>query len=237
MVTVTAWWCQGQCCQWWCYEWGGLHTQKLDGWAGWAKQAKSRHRRHRGRTEPVSCDNWRASETILKKKCMSLPNHEIMVRPWLYMVYGCLQNPEVDNRWVQYGTVWFISWSMGFTEVESQVIRLDTITAFTWGLNPGSSSFHANFDGQNHQISKNNAFKQFDHESIILAISQILLLHSQKVCPLNSHLFIRFEGQRQKKSTHQDKVTNSDSMFGKFGEWHVLNNPWFLQASGQKKAF
>lgn len=29
-----------------------------------AKQAKSRHRRHRGR-EPVSCDNWRASE--LKK--------------------------------------------------------------------------------------------------------------------------------------------------------------------------
>lgn len=172
-----------------------------------------------------------------KKKCMSLPNHEIMVRPWLYMVYGCLQNPEVDNRWVQYGTVWFISWSMGFTEVESQVIRLDTITAFTWGLNPGSSSFHANFDGQNHQISKNNAFKQFDHESIILAISQILLLHSQKVCPLNSHLFIRFEGQRQKKSTHQDKVTNSDSMFGKFGEWHVLNNPWFLQASGQKKAF
>jgi hypothetical protein len=26
-------------------------------------------------------------------------------------------------------------------------------------------------------------------------------------------------------------------MFGKFGEWHVLNNPWFLQASGQKKAF
>ena len=69
---------------------------------------------------------------------------------------------------------------------------------------------------------ENNAFKQFDHESIILAISQILLLHSQKVCPLNSHFFILFEGQRQKKSTHKDKVTNSDSMFGKFGEWQVV---------------
>lgn len=69
---------------------------------------------------------------------------------------------------------------------------------------------------------ENNAFKQFDHESIILATSQILLLHSQKVCPLNSHFFILFEGQRQKKSTHKDKVTNSDSMFGKFGEWQVV---------------
>ena len=149
MVTVTAWWCQGQCCQWWCYEWGGLHTQKLDGWAGQASQVETPEAPRSG-----TCQLWQLESfrNDTEKKCMILPNHEIMVRPWLDMVYGCLQNPEVDNRWVQYGTVWFISWSMGFTEVESQVIRLDTITAFTWGLNPGSSSFHANFDGQNHQI-------------------------------------------------------------------------------------
>ena len=104
MVTVTAWWCQGQCCQWWCYEWGGLHTQKLDGWAGWAKQAKSRHRRHRGRTEPVSCDNWRASETILKKKMYEFTqswNHGSTL-----IVYGLRMFAKSTSR-QQVGTVWY----------------------------------------------------------------------------------------------------------------------------------